>query len=179
MRLFIAVEIPEDIKAALLSAQKKIAETEHTNARLTFVKDFHFTLKFLGDVDDDTIKKIKELLDDVSFDAFDITLDSTGVFPDENDIRVVWVGVEPHSQIIALQQKIEKSLIGLFPKDDRFHPHLTLARVKIVKNKKKFAEQLKNLKIEKKSFFIKGFSLIRSALTPNGPDYETVYSFSF
>ena len=92
-------------------------------------------------------------------------------------MKVVWVGVEPENSIVALQQKIEKSLAGLFEQDTRFTSHLTLARVKFVKDKKMFIENLKKLAAEKKEFLVSSFKLIKSTLTPKGPVYETIAEF--
>ena len=64
-----------------------------------------------------------------------------------------------------------------FKKDTRFHPHVTLARVKFVKDKQDFIKSLKEIKIEKKSFEITEFKLIKSTLTGEGPIYEDLAVF--
>ena len=110
-------------------------------------------------------------------DPFTAGLSNIGVFPDENYIRVVWLGLEPKRKIIELQQKIDNALAGIFPMDKRFHPHITLGRVKFVKDKKKFVEILKEIKVEKKSFEISDFKLIKSTLTPEGAVYEVLNEF--
>jgi 2'-5' RNA ligase len=87
-------------------------------------------------------------------------------------IRVVWIGIEPKNTICELQKQIDEALSPLFKKEKDFQPHITLARVKTVENKKQFAELVKNLKVKPLKFEVKEFKLIQSQLRgPEGPLY--------
>lgn len=174
MRLFIAFDVSEEVKNYLTELQNNLPE----DSKLNLVKEFHMTLKFLGDVGEDKIDTIKALLSNISFAQFTAKIGGMGVFPDEKMIRVVWVGIEPKDAITGLQQEIEKALLDMFPKDARFHPHLTLARVKSVKDKKVFMEKLNKLTIKELEFPVNSFKLIKSDLTPKGPVYKDVAEFS-
>src|SRR4030042_2347179 len=116
MRIFIAVDIPEDVIEELKKAQKFLKE-----ANLKPVKDFHLTLKFLGEVPEPKVEKVKDLLKQINFKPFKAQLTSIGVFPNPNYVRVVWVGISPEN-FISLQRDVDNSLekIG-FKKDKRFH----------------------------------------------------------
>jgi len=176
MRAFIAFEMPEEIKKILLDAQKQI-NTE--KAKIRSAKAFHLTLKFLGEVEDKKIEGIKSALNGIKFKKFNTILTEIGVFPNESYIRVVWAGLEDsEGKIKKLQQEIDSKieLLG-FKKDTRFHPHLTLARVKFVKDKQDFIKSLKEIKIEKKAFEVSEFKLIKSTLTGEGPVYEDLAVF--
>jgi 2'-5' RNA ligase len=177
MRAFIAIEMPEEIKEILLDAQKQI-DTE--KAKIRPAKAFHLTLKFLGEVDETKIEEIKQKLKEIKFDSFETSLTNIGVFPDENYIRVVWVGLnDPENKITNLQKEIDSKIELLdFKKDTRFHPHLTLARVNFVEDKERFIKNLKEIKIKKETFQITEFKLIKSTLTGEGPVYEDLASFS-
>ncbi|GAF84965.1 unnamed protein product [marine sediment metagenome] len=175
MRLFIAIELPAELKEYLKKLQNQLGGSD--SAKMSLVKEFHLTLKFLGDVSEEKLDGIKSRLAAVEFSAFSALLDEIGVFPDEKRPRVVWAGLEPKEKIIELQQKVEEALKGLFPKDERFHPHLTLARVKFVKDKKEFSDKLKAISVDKKEFNISSLKLIKSTLTPEGPVYEELGSF--
>jgi len=168
MRLFIALEF-EELSDYFKELQEKIPK-----AKSTFPKKFHLTLKFLGEVDEKKVEEIKERLSKIDFDSFKVKLGGTGVFPNEKFVRVVWAGVEDGEKITELQQKIEKSLEGLFKKDTRFHPHITLARIKFIENDKKeeFIQGVKAIQVEPKETEIKNFKLVKSTLTPEGPVYE-------
>jgi 2'-5' RNA ligase len=174
MRLFIAFGVSEEVKNYLLELQLLLPK----NSELNLVKEFHLTLKFLGDVDEDKVDKIKAALANVDFTKFTAKTSSLGIFPDEKLIRVVWIGLEPKDTIIALQQEIESDLSDLFPKDARFRPHLTLARVKSIKNKTEFTEQLNKIPIKELEFSINSFKLIKSTLTSEGPVHEVIAEFA-
>ena len=117
---------------------------------------------------------MRNTLEDVGFESFEAELDSIGVFPGEDYIKVVWVGLEPKYEITQLQKSIENALEGLFPKDDRFHPHITIARVKFINDKKQFKDDLKAIQIRRVKFMVDRFKLIKSVLGPQGPLYEVI-----
>ena len=173
MRLFIEFRVPESIQKRLFEVQKDLFKAD---ARLNLTKSFHLTLKFLGEVPPSKAEEVKKRLADVRFKPFKAFLSNTGVFPNEKMIRVVWVGVEPEKEIIQLQSKVEEALKGLFPKEKSFQPHLTLARVKFVKDKA-FLEIIKKLAIPQLSFDVKEIQITESKLSREGPEYITYAGF--
>ncbi|MEK6868809.1 MAG: RNA 2',3'-cyclic phosphodiesterase, partial [Nanoarchaeota archaeon] len=94
MRLFIAIEIPEEIKSYLAEIQQEIADSKN-KIRLVNKDNMHLTLKFLGEVQPDNLEDIKNNLKKITFKPFSVVLDNIGVFPSDNYIRVVWVGLKP------------------------------------------------------------------------------------
>ena len=91
MRAFIAIEIPEEISNVLEDLQKKFQGL----GKINFTKKpYHLTLKFLGDVAEEQIAKIKLLLNDIKLKPFELELTNLGVFLNENYIKVIWVGVK-------------------------------------------------------------------------------------
>jgi len=173
MRTFIAIDF-HSLEGYFTGLQNQIP-TEL--AKIKFTNKFHLTVKFLGEVPDSDIEKIKELLIEIKLKPFTVNLSEIGVFPNENYIKVVWVGFEDNIDIINLQQKIESKLQPMFKKEKRFHPHITLARVKFVKDKEKFVESLKEIKVEPKNFEVNSFKLVKSTLTSSGPIYEDLATF--
>jgi 2'-5' RNA ligase len=175
MRLFTAIELPKELEEQVSKLKEKL---KTDSAGMTITKDNHLTLKFLGDVEDSKADEIKEALRKVRFSSYKTKLNNIGVFPNENYVRVVWVGLKPEEETIALKKKIDDALKDFNFKDDYdFHPHLTLARVKFVKDKEKFKELLKSLKVEGSEFEVKEFKLIKSTLMPEGPVYEDIGEF--
>lgn len=175
MRLFVAFDVPKKVKDYFLQLQKQLATDA---ARLVAPSDFHLTLKFLGEVPENKVEKIKEILSKIKFNSFAAKLDGTGVFPSEQRINVFWVGIEPKDEIIRIQNAVDAALKNIFPPDARFHPHITLARVKFVKDKPAFKQLLAKIKVEPKEFKIESFKLIKSILTKQGAVYEDVAEFS-
>jgi len=171
MRLFIALNFNE-LKDYFSGLQKQIPKED---AKLTFPKDFHLTLKFLGEVDDKNIDEIKRLLSEIKFEPFETDVTNIGFFS-EDFLRTVWIKADS-KQIHDLQKAIDEKLVSLFKAETRFEPHITLARVKFVKDKKGFTDKIKQIKTEKKAIKIKDFELIKSTLTPEGPVYEVLTTF--
>jgi len=167
MRLFIAID---------LENQEYFKEMQENIpgdiVKLTLPKVYHLTLKFLGEVKEEDIPKIKETLQSVEFETFTIKTTHIGVFPDEHFIRVVWVGLEPEGKITQLKDTIDNALKDMFGVEKEFKPHITLARVKFVKDKPTFIKSLKHINIQPKEFTINEIKLIKSTLTPEGPVYE-------
>ena len=174
MRLFIAFEIPDDISAILHKVQSEL----HIPGRATKTKSFHLTLKFLGEVDDNTIPKIKEALSQIKFEPFKASLSDIGAFPNTRNPRIVWIGLEPHDPINAIQKQVNQAVRAFAPEaDNRFHPHLTLARIKFLNNKAQFQQSLESTTIPEANFKLKDFHLMKSNLTPQGPKYDILETF--
>ena len=172
MRLFIAIELNY-----LKDYFAKLQALLPTNARLSITKTFHLTLKFLGEVQPEKVENIISLLRVVKFESFNLFLDSIGIFPTENYIRVVWIGLYPEENIIELQKNIDESLKQIFKKEKDFKAHITLARVKYPEDEKLFLEQIRKIKVENKKIDINEFKLIKSTLTLKGPVYEDLAVF--
>ncbi|MBW3002987.1 RNA 2',3'-cyclic phosphodiesterase [Candidatus Woesearchaeota archaeon] len=170
MRLFIAIDVPEDVSKYLVGIQKKVSKVR---SKINYVKHFHITLKFLGEVDD--VDSVKEKLRQVRFERFKLILSKVGVFPDTGLIRVVWVGTNNYEKLKDLHDQIEKSLDDFEDRD--FKGHITLGRVKFIKNRKDFRDYLDTIKVESLSFDVDAFKLYKSTLTPEGPEYEVLEEY--
>ncbi len=175
MRLFIAIDF-EELKDILDNTKNKI---DNSMGKINKVDTYHLTLKFLEDIPDDDVKIIKNKLSKIEFDKFPLRLDKIGTFPNKDYIKVIWAGVKPWDKVKELQSKIEESFVKFdFKKDFEFHPHITLARVKFVRDKDRFIKMLEDISIEEKEIVIKDFRLVKSRLTSNGPVYEDIACFN-
>ncbi|MDP6648237.1 MAG: RNA 2',3'-cyclic phosphodiesterase [Candidatus Woesearchaeota archaeon] len=176
MRVFIAIEIPEIIKGYIAELQEKI-DNKNNKIRHVNKNNIHLTLKFLGEVQPNNLEEIKNNLKKITFEPFSVVLNGVGIFPNDKHIRVVWVGLKPEGPVLELQKEIDENLKKLFKKEKNFKPHLTLARVKFIEDKKQFVDKLKKIKVENKNIDIKNFRLIKSTLTESGPIYEDLEMF--
>lgn len=176
MRCFIAINLPSNVKDYLYDLCKEITSN---NIKVNWIhkKNLHLTLKFIGEVEDSRVNEIKDRLNHIEYEKFSLNLDTVGVFPNNNFIRIIWIGVNPEEKVIELQKKIDSSLLDLFSKDQRFDAHLTIGRVKNTKNKEEFIKKIKDIKIEKIQFEVNEFKLMKSTLTKDGPIYEEVANF--
>ena len=100
-----------------------------------------------------------------------------GVFPSLRYIRVIWVGVERNRErIIEMQKALEQELEKLnFKREKEFSPHLTLARVKFLREKQKILKLISKFEnVEFGELRVEKVRLKKSRLTPQGPIYTTV-----
>lgn len=172
MRCFVAIDLPEEVKSELKKLQLEIRKS-CSDVKASFTKDFHITLKFLGEITPQKAEAVKKSFGSCRLKKINATLDGIGVFPSESYVRVVWAGVEPEDEILKLQKRVDEALQADFKKEKEFKAHITLARVKYVGNKEKFLKILKEMKVKKIKFEAGEFKLKHSTLGGSkGPVYE-------
>ncbi len=174
MRLFIAVEPSDNIKQYLKSVQGRISSNY---VRMSLVREFHLTLKFLGEVDESRLGIITKNLRKLIFNPFEVRLSNLGVFPNLKKARVLWVGVKPETNIKEIATWIDNALIDEFEPNKRFYPHITIGRIKQIYDRKYFKELLE-MHIDEMPFIVDKVKLIKSTLTALGPIYEVIESFN-
>ncbi len=171
IRTFIAVELPE----RFIPEIERIESALNTpGIKLVEPKQVHITLKFLGDISENNVEPIASALSQVNCHPFEARVKGVGVFPKPAYIRVVWLGAEGNFE--TLHSEVERVLSPFeFEKDDKFSPHATLARVKMLKEKAVLLEKIKKLEnIELGTMNVDCVALKKSTLTPKGPIYETL-----
>jgi RNA 2',3'-cyclic 3'-phosphodiesterase len=133
-RVFIAIEIPDSVRAALhgpLDSLQPLSEW----VRLNTADRVHLTLHFLGHLPVSKVEELPARLEPAvaSHQRFSLTAAGVGAFPQLRRARVLWAGISGQgtTRLTALQADLGRELkqAGL-EADDRFHPHLTLARVR-------------------------------------------------
>ena len=173
MRCFVAVDLDPQLRRTVDKLQ---AELSGLDTKLIKPENLHFTMKFLGEVDEGTVNKVKIILNDVAsrYKPFSVTLKGVGVFPSEKFVRVVWIGA---AQLSDLQNEINETLSPLFKKE-KPAPHLTIARVRSQKYLTKIIAFIKNHRNEEiGTMYISELKLKKSTLTLEGPVYEALAVF--
>jgi len=132
LRAFVAVEIPEEVRAALAAVQSHLRRLR-VRARWVRPGGLHVTLKFLGDLPADQVPGVADALQAAAGGrpAFGLTAAGIGVFPGLRRPRVIWAGLSGDTGPLAeLQRSVEERLAALgFPREDRpFRAHLTIGR---------------------------------------------------
>lgn len=176
MRAFIAIELPQHIKDVLYDVQKQFGKN-YAKIKWVAKKNLHLTLKFFSSISPSKLEQVKERLSGFKFKPFNVKLGDLGFFPSEDYIRVIWIGLKDHGKLMDIQGNIELKLDKLYPKDERFAVHLTLGRVKLVKDKDNFLKLLKEVKIPNEEFEIRELVLMKSILTKDGPKYSVIERF--
>jgi len=177
VRSFIAIELPDDIRARIKALQDRF-KSYKLNIRWVDPGNIHLTLKFLGNIGEKEIEKAKGALS-ASLRAFapmSLSARGVGVFPGLNRPRVIWVGIGGESAALAAMQKalddhLEQA--GFKPDDRPFKGHLTLGRVKGALKTAVFREALQAaLNFETDPFTVASASLFKSELNPSGAVYS-------
>ena len=171
MRVFVAIEISkEGILKKIQTFQKNVG----IDAKPTKIDQIHFTLKFLGEIDQVKYEQVKDVMEKISFSSFDISLKGVGVFPNLKNPRVIWIGIDENGaeKLISIANEVGIKLKALgFEKEKKFKPHLTVFRVK-----KKINDISSIMKeYETVEFGVQTISKIkvkRSVLSPKGPEYS-------
>jgi len=183
MRIFIAVELPDSVREKLAELQEKLKVTED---KVRWVKPslIHLTMKFLGEVKEKELEKAIQITGNIAtrFSVFKIKIGKIGMFPSSSP-RVIWAGVNEGKDILeALAEELERGLSkeGFARERKKWTPHLTLGRVKILKER----EKLKNLilsyeEAEGGEARVRELSVIQSYLTREGPIYTVLKRIPF
>ena len=132
-RLFVAIEVPDEVKAALGAALGELRQDRAV--RWSPPETLHLTLKFLGETEESAVPAITSALERATAGhaPFDVALGGFGTFPPRGAPRVLWVRVRGDvERLVALASAIDSALapLGVEPDDRAFAPHLTIGRAR-------------------------------------------------
>ena len=178
LRLFVAVDMPDDVRDALAATVAPLRERV-PGAKWTPPDNWHMTLKFLGSVPPQLFDSVLRSVDEAVTEhvAFKARLSGLGAFPSAERARVVWAGIEDrHGELAALARSVDRELAAEFPSEERpFAAHLTLARLK---QQAALPPELLDLEVTSRPFRVGTVRLYRSHLQRPAARYEVLRSFS-
>ena len=129
MRCFVSVNLEEEsLISRITELQRDLAGSE-SGINAVSPANLHYTLRFLGEIDSETVNKTIDILDKISYRQFNVELKGVGVFPDMGMVRVIWIG-SPSKELTELAALVNSALNNIGKSEDNFLPHLTIARVK-------------------------------------------------
>jgi 2'-5' RNA ligase len=163
MRLFIAVDLSESMKAALIEAQNEMYDGG-VRGSYTREENLHLTLAFIGEMPD--AEPALEALSGVSFTPFELSLEGLGCFGD-----LWWAGMRASPALEALARRVRRALAdsGVPFDRKRFSPHVTLLR--------KARGPMPGIRIGEASMTVDAFSLLRSDRGKGGMIYTELGRF--
>lgn len=177
-RVFIAVDLTEQLKDPIIKMQKEFMSAG-VDMKPVEPENLHITLRFIGEISKELVEELKKRLSNIKYNQFTIHIRGGigGAFPNIERPRVIWVGIEEGARdLMNLHELIMKFTGGdIGERDERggFVPHLTIARVKYVRNRDRYMEVVR--KYENMDFgtqTVDSIKLKRSVLTPKGPIYS-------
>jgi len=182
IRSFIAIELSPTIKAHIEEIQNKL-KSSTSDVRWVRPEGMHLTLKFLGNIEEEKISALSDVVTQCTSDitSFSLTVHTLGAFPNEKNPKVIWVAASDDSgNLSTLQQTLEYRLstMGFKVEKRAFSPHLTLGRLKSPKGKKELCNNLSDHKqLECGTFEAREVCLFKSELKPRGAIYTKLKVF--
>jgi len=183
MRAFIAITLSAAVRNALLSF---LREVKLFDAPVRWVRPegMHLTLRFLGEISPSRVAEVSSTLDNVTarHAAFSLEFVGTGTFPAKPHApRVIWSGIAQGRPMESLHLDLQEGLeaIGIPRERRRFHPHLTLGRVRSSCN---LEAALKFVCSQERTTFgsmsVHSVDLYKSILKPEGAEHSLIHSAS-
>jgi len=175
VRSFICIEIPSSIQARIEELQRRLRPL---GADVTWVKasNIHLTLKFLGDVSQSQVTRVRSALSNVckGYGPIVLKIGGTGAFPSLRNPRVLWVGVTEMSETLPPLHKAVEDMLEKegFPRENKpFSPHLTFGRIRSPRKVDSLADALAREEFAPENFRADRVILMRSQLSPGGSIY--------
>jgi 2'-5' RNA ligase len=177
LRLFVAVDVPSDVRTMVERAVAPIRE-RHPKATWVPAQNQHVTLKFLGATWPRLVDGVTRAIGDVAsaHAAFETRVAELGAFPSPRRARVLWVALEdPEGHLARIAAGLDEVLAKDFPPEKRaFTPHLTVARFR---PEVPLVEELGGPRPAGRQFRIEDVILFRSHLRRPAPVYEPLARF--
>lgn len=179
LRLFIAIDVPDDVKAQLAALK-----TDIPGAVWVKPAAMHVTLKFLGDgIEEARLPAMVAALSAVGGAPFALAVRGVGRFPagGRKPARALWAGLAAPPALYELATAVETALLapGFAAGARPFAPHLTLARLKHERGGGQAAQFLtQHAGLKSAPFRVEAFDLFSSQLTPQGAVYTRVARFA-
>ncbi|NUQ00469.1 MAG: RNA 2',3'-cyclic phosphodiesterase, partial [Armatimonadetes bacterium] len=177
MRAFLAVVPPREARDKVEAVRDPLRDLA-PEGRWVHPSLWHVTIKFLGEIEDDLVPAVADLVNQVTarFESFEVSLGGTGLFPNADRPRVLWMGIgEGAERLTELANAIDEELdgLGFEPDEHGFQAHMTLAR---------FRESFEAGELagtagpgeEVCRFEVDSVVLMKSVLRPRGPDYSVI-----
>ena len=181
MRLFLAIELPPDVRAHLRTVQD-VLRPHLERSSITQDHALHVTLRFLGETDPSRLDSIRDSLAAVTGGPAELFMTHVECFPERGPVRIVAAGLGGEvKRLGALHSAVEQRCVYLgFRREDRpYRPHVTLARARPVLppvTRKSVSDMTVPL-WPGPSFRCGAFVLFQSRLTPQGSQYTKLHEF--
>ena len=128
MRLFIAINFPDEIKKTVAEIRDHLKKSA-LRGNFSFDENMHLTLVFLGECDIQQKEAVKAVMNDIMFSEFTLMLDKVGYF--KRDVgNTCWIGLKENKSLSDLQADLTERLTqkGFVLENRKYTPHVTIGR---------------------------------------------------
>lgn len=176
IRTFIGIEFSDEVKDGIIQAQNMV-RSKSIKGRWKYIKNFHLTLKFLGDVKEEDIERIyQNMMDRIDVKRFDITAHGIGSFKGRDCLRVVFMDiVDGKEGLQKLSAEVDDACFdsGFKRENKGFTPHITIAQDVVLNDElRKLSENINRLPMIIIPIF--NVSIIKSSQENGRRIYETI-----
>lgn len=181
MRVFISLNLSEETRAILKTFQKSVKEDlgfpESRKVKWESPDKFHITLFFLGDISDNKVEELKDefkKIHEEKIGTISMEFGKLNAFPDIFKPRVLFAEViEKECKLYKLNDAINSIMKrNGFEESGKFHPHITLGRVR--RDSSLHGLKEKSI-IEKSSFEVHGLNIMKSVVSREGSVHECIF----
>ena len=179
-RLFAAIKIhPSPNYLGVFNAVS--SSLRHERIKWVEPENMHLTLKFFGETDEKQIPAICKALEKAASGSkpFTLRIADTGIFGSRYDPKVIWFGIEKQAELDNLAKNLFAELenCGWQPDRQNFVPHLTIGRIKELRDKTLFQQIIsKYSTVEIQEEKVTEVTMYESILRPEGPVYVNLFS---
>ncbi len=185
VRLFVACEVPEDIRETIGEVIEGLKAKSGTAVRWIRPDGVHVTLKFLGEVPTKKLPAVKLAIQEavVGHPPFELEFSNIGTFGGREGLRLMWAGIAGDVlRLEALVRAVNAALavVGFEPERRPFRPHLTLGRVRdeiSTRHRAEIEVAVGKTGVPQVSWRTAQVSLMRSRITSAGATYEVLATF--
>lgn len=178
IRLFVALNISDEIKGEIISLRNKVIPNP-SDYKWEKKEKLHLTLKFIGNVEEKLVDKIQNEMSFLpEYKPFNCSFSKFGFFYSGKIPKILWLGLRINDEIFGLVKRLnDKLVLYNIPGEKReFKPHLTILRVKKKLNKN-FINSFENCKLPETKFITDSVSLVKSELLQGGSKYSEIKNF--
>jgi len=164
-RIFLALRLDEQTRMLLSGLGSQVE-----GAKLVADEQRHLTIRFIGEVEGTTLLDIKEHLKELSAPPVSLSINGVGHFPPRGKPRVLWTGVETSAELMVLRNRVNHILrcCGTPADKRKFHPHITLARLKNSSPHRVAQFLSQNSRLKLPTFTVHKVTLFSSILSAKG-----------
>jgi len=174
-RTFVAVNIRPEDKLRNIARQFR-QDLSGDRIKWVDLDGMHITLSFLGDTHEEKIPDLKKVIENVvnDFPILKLEFKGCGIFKNLRDPRVIWFGLEENEILRHLKVSLDQAIepYGFIPEKREFRPHLTLARIKWIRDISVLKDLIETYEDEHVQLSeVDQVIFYESILRPDGPEY--------
>lgn len=180
MRIFIGTGFNRETKDRIAGIQHIVRENSE-KGRFKYIGNFHLTLKFLGEVEENKIAAMGKALKGIAtrHQRLQLNVDKMGFFKGRDSIHALWLGFSGElDKLHRLYSDIEDEMhrLGVKKEIKPYTPHITIAQDLILKIPFQELESKVSFK-DCKPIEIKEISLIKSEEKQGKRIYTPISTF--